>query len=197
MELGFATMNTPEELHPAELARALEERGFTSLWTGEHSHIPTARTTPYPAGGELPDPYRRMMDPFLSLLLAAEATTSLRVGTSVALPLEHDLFALAKSVATLDRLSGGRFDFGVGVGWNVEELADHRPDIAVAEPLPGARGVHHRPQGAVARRGGRAPRSLVRLRPGLVGAQAAAEPAPSHRRRDGGSARHRPRGRLG
>ncbi len=70
------------------------------------------------------------MDPFLSLLLAAEATTSLRVGTSVALPLEHDLFALAKSVATLDRLSGGRFDFGVGVGWNVEELADHRPDIA-------------------------------------------------------------------
>ena len=129
MELGFATMNTPEELHPAALARALEERGFTSLWTGEHSHIPAARTTPYPAGGELPDPYRRMMDPFLSLVLAADATTSLRVGTSVALPLEHDLFALAKSVATLDRLSGGRFDFGVGVGWNVEELADHRPDI--------------------------------------------------------------------
>jgi probable F420-dependent oxidoreductase len=129
VELGFATMNTPEEQHPADLARALEERGFTSLWTGEHSHIPAARTTPYPAGGELPDPYLRMMDPFLSLLLAADATTTLRVGTSVALPLEHDLFGLAKSVATLDRLSGGRFDFGVGVGWNVEELADHRPDV--------------------------------------------------------------------
>jgi probable F420-dependent oxidoreductase len=129
VRLGFATMNTPEELPPADLARALEERGFTSLWTGEHSHIPVARTTPYPAGGELPDPYRRMMDPFLSLLLAADATTTLRVGTSVALPLERDLFALAKSVATLDRLSGGRFDFGVGVGWNAEELTDHRPDI--------------------------------------------------------------------
>ena len=129
MELGFTTMNTPEELHPGVLARALEERGFTSLWTGEHSHIPAARTTPYPAGGHLPAPYRRMMDPFLSLLLAADATTALRVGTSVALPLEHDLFALAKSVATLDRLTEGRFDFGVGVGWNVEELADHRPDI--------------------------------------------------------------------
>ena len=70
-----------------------------------------------------------MMDPFLSLLPAADATTTLRVGTGVALPLEHDLFALAKAVATLDRLSGGRFDFGVGVGWNVEQLADHRPDI--------------------------------------------------------------------
>jgi probable F420-dependent oxidoreductase len=132
VELGFTTMNTPEELHPPDLARALEERGFTSLWTGEHSHIPVARTTPYPAGGELPDPYRRMMDPFLSLLLAADATTALRVGTSVALPLEHDLFGLAKSVATIDRLSGGRFDFGVGVGWNEEELADHRPDISWA-----------------------------------------------------------------
>ena len=197
MELGFATMNTPEELHPAALARALEERGFTSLWTGEHSHIPAARSTPYPAGGELPDPYRRMMDPFLCLLLAADATTNLRVGTSVALPLEHDLFALAKSVATLDRLSGGRFDFGVGVGWNVEELADHRPDIAWSSRYRALRGVRHRPQGAVARRGGRAPRALVRLRPGVVGAQAAAAAAPSHRRGDGGSARDRPRGRLG
>ena len=129
MELGFASMNTPEDVAAAALARHLEDRGFGSLWIGEHSHIPAARLTPYPAGGELPAAYRRMMDPFLSLLSAAEATTSLRVGTGVALPLEHDVFALAKTVTTLDRLSGGRFDFGVGVGWNAEELADHRPDI--------------------------------------------------------------------
>src|SRR5947207_6349211 len=122
-------MNTPEDVGPADLARALEDRGFTSLWIGEHSHIPVSRRTPYPAGGELPPAYRRMMDPFLSLLVAAQATTSLRIGTGVALPLEHDVFQLAKTVTTLDHLSGGRFDFGVGVGWNVEQLADHRPDI--------------------------------------------------------------------
>ena len=129
MQLAFTTMNTPEDVPPDELARTLEDRGFAALWIGEHSHIPASRRTPYPAGGELPAAYRRMMDPFLSLLSAALATTSLRVGTGVALPLEHDLFSLAKTVATVDRLSGGRFDFGVGVGWNVEQLADHRPDV--------------------------------------------------------------------
>ncbi|MET0902407.1 MAG: TIGR03619 family F420-dependent LLM class oxidoreductase [Acidimicrobiales bacterium] len=129
MELGFTTMNTPEDVAPADLGRTLEDLGFTSLWIGEHSHIPASRHTPYPAGGDLPPAYRRMMDPFLSLLAAAQATTSLRIGTGVALPLEHDVFQLAKTVTTLDHLSGGRFDFGVGVGWNVEQLADHRPDI--------------------------------------------------------------------
>jgi probable F420-dependent oxidoreductase len=120
-------MNTPEDGDPAELARSLEERGFESLWVGEHSHIPVERRTPYPAGGELPPQYLRMMDPFVTLTAAAAATTRLVVGTSVALPLEHDLFDLAKTVATLDRISGGRFEFGVGVGWNEEELANHRP----------------------------------------------------------------------
>ena len=132
-------------MHPAELGRVLEERGFTSLWIGEHSHIPAvAHARPTRPAASCPAAYRRMMDPFLSLLAAAHATTTLRVGTGVALPLEHDLFALAKSVATLDRLSGGRFDFGVGVGWNVEQLADHRPDIPWASALPGARGVRRR-----------------------------------------------------
>src|SRR5438270_6555277 len=119
-------MNTPEEVRPDRLARALEERGYESLWIGEHSHIPVSRRTPYPAGGELPDVYRRMMDPFVSLTVAAAATTRLRIGTGVALPLERDVLTLAKEVATIDVLSGGRFLFGVGVGWNVEELADHR-----------------------------------------------------------------------
>jgi probable F420-dependent oxidoreductase len=123
-------MNNPDDLRPDALGRALEERGFDSLWFGEHSHIPTSRRTPYPAGGEMPEPYRWMMDPLLSLLVAATATQRLLLGTGVALPLEHDLFALAKSVATLDRLSDGRLLFGVGVGWNEEELADHRPGLS-------------------------------------------------------------------
>ena len=126
MELGYTTMNTPEDPPPAELARVLEDRGYGSLWIGEHSHIPVSRRTPYPAGGEMPAQYTRMMDPFISLALAAAATERLLLATGVALPLEHDLFALAKTVATLDHTSGGRVVFGVGVGWNEEELADHR-----------------------------------------------------------------------
>ena len=120
-------MNTPEDVRPDVLARALEERGFDSLFIGEHSHIPASRMTPYPAGGEMPKQYTRMMDPFVSLTVAATATESLKLGLGVALPLEHDLMDLAKSASTLDVLSGGRLLFGVGVGWNVEELANHRP----------------------------------------------------------------------
>lgn len=127
MRLGFTTMNTPEDVRPDVLGKALEDRGFDSLWIGEHSHIPVARTTPYPAGGDLPAQYTRMMDPFVSLMLAATTTTELLLTTGVALPLEHDVFALAKTAATLDLLSGGRLLFGVGVGWNEEELANHRP----------------------------------------------------------------------
>lgn len=129
MELGFTTMNTPDDPPPGELASALEVRGYDSLWIGEHSHIPASRRTPYPAGGEMPMHYTRMMDPFLSLVAAAIATDDLLVATGVALPLERDLFTLAKAVSTLDHLSGGRVIFGVGVGWNEEELADHRPDM--------------------------------------------------------------------
>jgi probable F420-dependent oxidoreductase len=129
VELGFSSMNTPEGPAPDVLAGWLEERGFESLWVGEHPHIPTSRRTPYPAGGDLPPQYLRMMDPFVSLAAAACATERLLIGTGVALPLEHDLFDFAKSVATLDRLSGGRLQLGVGAGWNEEELANHRPDI--------------------------------------------------------------------
>lgn len=129
MELGFSTMNTPRELRPDVLARALEERGYTSLFIGEHSHIPASRLTPYPAGGEMPDAYRRMMDPFVSLTMAGSVTDRLQLGLGVCLVLEHDVLDLAKSVATLDVLSSGRVLFGVGVGWNAEELANHRPDV--------------------------------------------------------------------
>jgi probable F420-dependent oxidoreductase len=125
MRVGFSSMNTPADLAPDLLARELDARGYDSLWIGEHTHIPVSRLTPYPAGGELPAPYRTMMDPFLGLLLAASASDRLLIGTGVALPLEHHLIDLAKTVATLDQLSGGRFLFGVGVGWNREELANH------------------------------------------------------------------------
>ncbi|MCU1343779.1 MAG: hypothetical protein JWL70_45 [Acidimicrobiia bacterium] len=133
MKLGFSTMNTPEDVPPAEMARELEARGFDSFWIGEHSHIPTSRKTPYPSGGEMPIQYRRMMDPFISLTIASAATTTLRLGTGVCLPLEHDVFELAKAVTTLDLLSGGRVEFGVSVGWNEEELANVRPSVSFAQ----------------------------------------------------------------
>ncbi|RMH73579.1 MAG: TIGR03619 family F420-dependent LLM class oxidoreductase, partial [Actinomyces sp.] len=129
MHLAFTTMNTATEVRPDLLARALEERGYEALFYGEHPQIPVARRTPYPAGGEMPDLYRHMMDPFVGLTLAASATRRLRLGTGVCLVLEHDPFVLAKTVASLDVVSGGRVLFGVGVGWNVEELAVHRPDL--------------------------------------------------------------------
>lgn len=129
MELGFSSMNTPDEVRPDVLARALEDRGFRSLFYGEHSHVPASRATPYPTGGQMPDQYRRMMDPFIGLTVAAAATERLQLGLGICLVLEHHVLDLAKSVATLDVLSGGRVLFGVGVGWNAEELANHRPDI--------------------------------------------------------------------
>ncbi len=127
MHLAFSSMNTPDDPHPAELARALEERGFESLWYGEHSHIPCSRQTPYPAGGEMPSPYKLMMDPYLSLMTAANATTRLKLGTGIALLMERDIFSQAKTIATLDRLSAGRLIIGTGVGWNREEFENVSP----------------------------------------------------------------------
>jgi probable F420-dependent oxidoreductase len=127
MHLAFSSMNTPNDPPPAELAVALEERGFESLWYGEHSHIPCSRSTPYPPGGEMPDPYKMMMDPYLSLMAAATATTKLRLGTGIALLMERDLFAQAKTIASLDRLSNGRVMIGTGVGWNEEAFSNANP----------------------------------------------------------------------
>jgi probable F420-dependent oxidoreductase len=115
-------------ISPTELARAVEERGFESLWLPEHSHIPISRDTPWPgslSGEPLPEVYSHLLDMTVSLAMAAAVTTRLRLGTSVALLAARDVLWTAKEYATLDRLSGGRVEFGVGFGWNREELANH------------------------------------------------------------------------
>ena len=124
MHLGFSSMNTLLDPTPVVLARELEERGFESLWYGEHSHIPVSSKSPYPGGGELPTPYKVMLDPYVSLMAAAAVTTRLRLGTGIALLLERDLFSQAKTIATLDQLSGGRVIIGTGVGWIEEEFCN-------------------------------------------------------------------------
>lgn len=128
MKIGIQSFLTDEGIGPAALARAVEERGFESLWVPEHSHIPASRKTPYPFGGELPRVYYRALDPFVALSAAAAATETLVLGTSAVLLPQRDVIHAAKEVATLDLVSGGRFIFGVGIGWNREEMADHGVD---------------------------------------------------------------------
>src|SRR5437016_5950668 len=105
-----------------------EERGFESLFFPEHTHIPAARQTPYPLGGELPAVYSRTYDPFVALTAAAASTNRLLIGTGICLVIERDPIITAKEVASLDTISGGRFLFGVGAGWNVEEMQNHGTD---------------------------------------------------------------------
>jgi probable F420-dependent oxidoreductase len=130
MHLGIFSYNVAYGARPDELARAAEERGFESFWVGEHTHIPAARQTPYPGGEPLPKPYYHMADPFVSLMAAAAATRTIKLGTGICLVVEHDPIVLAKSVATLDWLSGGRVLFGIGGGWNREEMEHHGTPFA-------------------------------------------------------------------
>lgn len=121
----FPTLDTPP---PAQLGRMAEERGYESLFFPEHTHIPASRETPYPAGGELPPEYSRTLDPFVALTAAACATETLLIGTGICLVVERDPIITAKEVASIDHVSGGRFLFGVGMGWNREEMANHGTD---------------------------------------------------------------------
>ncbi len=125
MKVDAAMFFTDTSMLPAELARALEDRGFDALWAPEHSHIPLSRATPFPAGGELPKRYYDCMDPFLALTAAAAATTRLKLGTGVCLVNQRDPIQTAKLVASLDQVSGGRFLFGIGIGWNQDEMENH------------------------------------------------------------------------
>jgi probable F420-dependent oxidoreductase len=128
MRIGISTFVTDEGIAPGALARAIEERGFDSLFVAEHTHIPLSRKSPWPRGGELPRRYYRTLDPFITLTAAAAATERLLLGTGVALVVERDPIITAKEVASLDLVSGGRAIFGVGVGWNREEMENHGTD---------------------------------------------------------------------
>ncbi|MFJ6569899.1 TIGR03619 family F420-dependent LLM class oxidoreductase [Streptomyces sp. NPDC091292] len=128
MRISTTMFLTDETITPVRLARELEERGYAGLYLPEHTHIPVERTTPYPAGGDLPPEYCRTFDPFVALAQAAAVTDHLTLGTGITLVAQHDPIALAKQIATLDHVSGGRFTLGIGFGWNVEEAADHNVD---------------------------------------------------------------------
>jgi probable F420-dependent oxidoreductase len=125
MQIGAAMFFTDYSMAPTELARALEERGFESLWAPEHSHIPLSRKSPFPSGGDLPKQYYDAMDPFVTLSAAAAVTKKLKLGTGVCLVIQRDTIQTAKAVASLDQVSGGRFLFGIGGGWNQDEMEDH------------------------------------------------------------------------
>jgi probable F420-dependent oxidoreductase len=128
MELGLAILLTDYSLAPAALGASAEERGFGSLFLAEHTHIPVSRDTPYPGGTELPREYSHTIDPFVGLAAAATATERLKVGTGICLVNQRDPIVTAKEVATLDQVSRGRFLFGVGAGWNREEMRNHGTD---------------------------------------------------------------------
>lgn len=125
MHFGASMFFTDYSMTSAALAKALEERGFESIWAPEHSHIPVSRKSPWPGGGELPKQYYDVMDPFVTLTAAAMVTTKLKIGTGVCLVNQRDPIQTAKLVASIDQVSGGRFLFGIGVGWNAEEMEDH------------------------------------------------------------------------
>jgi probable F420-dependent oxidoreductase len=131
VRIGVLTFVTDEGIGPAELGVALEERGFDSLFLAEHSHIPVDAQTPYPSGGPIPSKYYRTLDPFVALTAAAVVTDNLVVGTGIALMPQRDPILTAKDVVSLDLVSGGRFRFGVGVGWLREEIANHGVDPKV------------------------------------------------------------------
>ena len=135
MKIGAAMFFTDYSMAPGELAVALEERGFDSLWAPEHSHIPLARTAAYPGGGALPREYYEVMDPFVTLTAAAAATQKLLIGTGICLVVQRDPIQTAKAVATIDHVSGGRFLFGVGNGWNQDEIENHGTVFATRHKL--------------------------------------------------------------
>ena len=128
MQFGLTIFPTDYSIEPVELARIAEERGFESLFFPEHTHIPASRRTPYPAGGELPREYSHLLDPFVALTAAAAVTERIKLGTGICLIVERDPITTAKEVASIDMISGGRFLFGIGAGWNHEEMENHGTD---------------------------------------------------------------------
>ncbi|MCH8813679.1 MAG: LLM class F420-dependent oxidoreductase [Chloroflexi bacterium] len=128
MKYGVNMFPTDYSIDPVSLGKAVEERGFDSLFFPEHTHIPASRRTPWPGGAELPKDYSHTYDPFVALGAVAVTTEKLLLGTGISLVMEHDPIVLAKAVASVDMLSNGRFIFGVGGGWNEEEMENHGTD---------------------------------------------------------------------
>jgi probable F420-dependent oxidoreductase len=128
MKFGISTFVNDDTIDTVSLARAIEERGFTSLAVAEHTHIPASRQSPYPLGGDLPSIYYRTLDPFVTLAAAAAVTSTIELITGIALLIQRDPIITAKEAASIDLISGGRFVLGVGAGWNIEELRDHGTD---------------------------------------------------------------------
>jgi probable F420-dependent oxidoreductase len=128
MKIGISTFVNDDSIDTVSLARAIEERGFESLVLAEHTHIPASRETPYPLGGELPVDLLGKLDPFVTLAAAAAVTSKIELFTGIALLIQRDPIITAKEAASIDLISGGRFVFGVGAGWNIEELRDHGTD---------------------------------------------------------------------
>jgi probable F420-dependent oxidoreductase len=135
MHFGASMFFTDYSMTSAALAKALEARGFESVWAPEHSHIPLSRRSPWPGGADLPKQYYDVMDPFVTLTAAAAVTTNLRLGTGVCLVNQRDPIQTAKLVASIDQVSGGRFLFGIGVGWNADEMEDHGTVFATRAKL--------------------------------------------------------------
>ena len=125
MRFGVTIFPAADSMPMAELGPALEERGFESLWVAEHTHIPASRRSPWPGGAELPQMYYETLDPFVALTAAAVTTTALKLATGITLVPQHHPITLAKQVASIDQVSGGRFLLGVGGGWNAEEMENH------------------------------------------------------------------------
>ena len=130
LKFGVSMFFTDYAIAPRDLGIALEQRGFESVWAPEHSHIPLSRKTPFPAGGDLPKKYYDAMDPFVALTAAAAATKSLMIGTGVCLVQQRDPIQTAKLVASIDQVSRGRFLFGIGNGWNQDEMENHGTDFS-------------------------------------------------------------------
>jgi probable F420-dependent oxidoreductase len=128
MQFGISTFVTDDGIDPVSLGRGIEERDFSALTIAEHSHIPASRESAYPGGGELPDMYYKTLDPFVTLAAAAAVTSKIELVTGIALLIQRDTIHTAKETASIDLISGGRFIFGVGAGWNLEEMRDHGTD---------------------------------------------------------------------
>jgi probable F420-dependent oxidoreductase len=148
---GITMFPTDYSIQPPELARAVEERGFDGLFFPEHTHIPTNRRTPFPGGGDLPKQYWHTHDPFVALGACAAVTKRIRLGTAICLVVERDPITLAKEVASVDMLSGGRFVLGIGAGWNREEMENHGANFPrrwdlVREKILAMKGIWTKPE---------------------------------------------------